>query len=172
MTTLHNILTGTAGSWNLAADRSVLSFRNKTMWGLATVTGTFTEFSGDGKVADGVTGSVRIRATSLQTGIGKRDAHLRSADFFDVDNHPDITVEASKAEPSGDDAALLQTTLTVRGVSRAIELPVSVRVLDDGAVQVSGHCTVERGDFGVSGNMLGMVGPKTDLSADLVFVRV
>lgn len=172
MTNLHNILTGTAGAWNLASDRSVVSFRNKTMWGLATVTGTFTEYSGDGRVADGVTGEVRIRAASLQTGIGKRDAHLRSADFFDVDHHPDIVVGVSKAQPSGDDAATLQTTLTVRGVSRPIELPVSVRVLNDGAVQVSGHCTVNRGEFGVSGNMLGMVGPKTELSADLVFVRV
>ncbi|MGV0741760.1 YceI family protein [Mycolicibacterium sp. XJ870] len=171
MTTLQDVLSASAGNWTLAPDRSSVTFRNKTMWGLATVTGRFTEFGGQGTVDGGVTGRLVIRAASLQTGIRKRDEHLRSADFFDIDNHPEIVVDVNGAEPAGDPEARLRTTVTVRGVTRPVELPVSVQVLDDGALQVSGRCTVDRGEFGVSGNMLGMVGPSAALSADLVFVR-
>ncbi|MHC9293210.1 YceI family protein [Mycobacterium sp. LTG2003] len=171
MTTLRDILTASAGNWTLAPERSSVTFRNKTMWGLATVTGRFAEFSGEGRANGGVSGRVAIRAASLRTGIRKRDEHLRSADFFDVDTHPEITVDVDEARPSGANDARLGATLTVRGVARPIELPVSVQVLDDGAVQLAGQCTVERGEFGVSGNMLGMVGPATALSATLVFVR-
>ncbi|KWX20623.1 hypothetical protein AFM11_29965 [Mycolicibacterium wolinskyi] len=171
MTTLQDILTASTGNWTLAPDRSTVTFRNKTMWGLATVTGRFAEFRGEGRANGGVSGRVVINAASLRTGIRKRDEHLRSADFFDVDNHPEITVEVSDAQPSGPADARLAATLTVRGATRPIELPVSVQVLDDGAVQMAGQCTVDRGEFGVSGNLLGMVGPATALSATLVFVR-
>jgi polyisoprenoid-binding protein YceI len=171
MTPLPDILDDTAGRWTLAPNRSSVTFRNKTAWGLSTVTGTFSEFSGDGVVAETVTGRVTVRATSLHTGINMRDKHLRSADFFDVDHHPVIVAEVTGARGDGADSARLQVTLTVRGTSRPIELPVTVQVLDDGAVQVSGGCTVNRRDFGVSGNLIGMVGPATELSADLVFTR-
>ncbi|ART73871.1 hypothetical protein BTO20_24910 [Mycobacterium dioxanotrophicus] len=171
MTALSDILVTTAGSWTLAPNRSSVTFRNKTAWGLATVTGEFSEFSGDGVVGETVTGRLVIRATSLHTGITKRDNHLRSADFFDVDTHPDIVVEVTGFEPADTRSARLRATLTVRGTSQPIELPVTVLVLDDGGVRVSGGCTVSRREFGVSGNMLGMVGPKTDISADLVFTR-
>lgn len=171
MTTGQDVLTEAAGSWRLAPDRSTVACRTKTLWGLATVTTTFTEFTGEGRVADGVVGRMVIRAESLRTGIRKRDAHLRSADFFDVDNHPDIVIEVSSAEPAGADGARLQTILTVRGTSRPLELPVSVRILDDNTVRTSGGCTIERGEFGVSGNMLGMVGRDTAVNVDLVFVR-
>jgi polyisoprenoid-binding protein YceI len=170
MTTLPDILVDTAGRWTLAPNRSSVTFRNKTAWGLSTVTGTFSEFSGDGVAGEAVTGRVTIQATSLHTGINKRDKHLRSADFFDVDNHPDIVVDVTGAQSADADGARLQATLTVRGISRPIELPVAVQ-LEDGAVRVSGGCTVHRRDFGVSGNLLGMVGPVTELSADLVFTR-
>jgi polyisoprenoid-binding protein YceI len=100
-----------------------------------------------------------------------RDKHLRSADFLDVETHPDIVVEVTGFQAESAGAARLPATLTVRGTSRPVELPVTVQVLDDDAVRVSGGCTVNRREFGVSGNMLGMVGPATDISADLVFTR-
>ena len=93
MARTSDILTVSAGNWILVPDRSKVTFRNKTMWGLATVTGEFTEFRGDGSADAGVNGQVVIGAASVRTGIGKRDNHLRSADFFDVERHPDITVQ-------------------------------------------------------------------------------
>ena len=170
MTTAPDILIDTAGRWTLAPNRSSVAFRNKTAWGLSTVTGTFSELSGDGVVGETVTGRVTVRAASLHTGMAQRDKHLRSADFFDVDNHPDIVAEVTDAQ-AGADTIRLRAALTVRGTSRPIDLPITVQVLGDGAVQVSGGCTVNRRDFGVSGNLLGMVGPATELSADLVFTR-
>lgn len=171
MATTSDILTASAGNWKLLPDRSTVTFRNKTLWGLATVTGRFTEFTGEGSAGAGVSGRVVIAAASVRTGIGKRDNHLRSADFFDVEAHPDITVQVTGLEPS-DDSVRLTTVLTVRGVSKPVELPVDVAVLDDGALRLSGRCEVQRDDFGVSGDLLGMVGPTTVLSGELVFTRV
>ncbi|MDH6196603.1 polyisoprenoid-binding protein YceI [Mycobacterium frederiksbergense] len=169
---MTDILTTSAGNWTLVPDRSRLTFQNKTMWGLSTVTGKFTEFAGNGRADGGVSGRVVVAAASVQTGIGRRDRHLRSAEFFDVGDHPDITAEVTGvASPVEDDEVLLTTILTIRGVSRTLELPVGVQVLDDGALQLSGRYWVERDEFGVSGNLLGMVGPTTMLSGDLVFVR-
>ncbi|WP_166903813.1 YceI family protein [Mycobacterium sp. DL440] len=170
MATTSDILTASAGDWTLVPDRSKVTFRNKTMWGLATVTGHFTEFTGNGSAGAGVNGQVVIAAASVHTGIGKRDNHLRSPDFFDVEAHPDITVQVTGLEPS-DDRVRLKAVLTVRGVSKPIELPVDARALDDGALQLSGQCEVQRDDFGVSGDLLGMVGPTTILSGELVFTR-
>jgi polyisoprenoid-binding protein YceI len=170
MTTLQNLLAASTGTWTLASDRSTVQFRTKTLWGLTTVTGTFTEVSGSGTVADDVTGRVVIRAASLKTGIRKRDEHLRSADFFDVDNHPELVIEINGAQPSGD-GALLATTFTIRGTNRPVRLPIDIDVLDDGSLKLTGRCTLDRHDFGVSGNQLGMVGTSTDVSAELVFTR-
>lgn len=170
MTTLQTLLTANTGNWTLAPERSTVRFRTKTMWGLMPVNGTFSEVSGSGKIADDVTGLLVVRAASLRTGIGKRDEHLRSADFFDVETHPEITVEVTAAQPSGD-GALLETTMTVRGTSRPVRVPVEIEILDDKSLRVAGRCTMDRRDFGVSGNMLGMVGMSTDVTAALVFTR-
>ncbi|WKG05323.1 YceI family protein [Mycolicibacterium sp. HK-90] len=171
MTTLSDVLAASTGNWTLVPNRSRVTFRNKTLWGLATVTGRFTDFAGAGTADDAVSGQVVIAVASLRTGIGKRDEHLRSADFFDAEAHPDITVRAKGLVPSDDGAARMTTVLTVRGVSKTLEIPVDVEVLDDGALQLSGRCTVQRAEFGVSGNLLGMVGPTTELSGELVFTR-
>ena len=73
------------------------------MWGLAPVNGVFSEVSGNGTVsADGeVSGTVRVAAASIDTRNAGRDAHLRSADFFDSGNHPDITFPVDGIRPSG-----------------------------------------------------------------------
>ena len=171
MATPGDILTAHAGNWTLVQKRSRVRFQNKTLWGLSTVTGEFTKFTGTGAAADGVSGRVVIAAASVRTGIGKRDNHLRSADFFDVETHPDITVQVTGLGAADDGSTRLATVLTIRGVSETVDLPVDVRVLDDGALQLSGRCEVSRDDFGVSGDLLGMVGPTTVLTGELVFTR-
>ncbi len=92
MATLQELLGSpeTAGVWNLVPDRSTIAFKSGSLWGLASVKGTFREFSGDGQVtgSGAVFGRVDIRADSLHTGIKMRDRHLRSADFLDVEKFP------------------------------------------------------------------------------------
>ena len=71
-----------------------MRFKNKTLWGLVPVNGEFTDVSGDGHITakGAVFGRVDVRAASLRTGIGKRDEHLRSPDFFDVKKYPEISM--------------------------------------------------------------------------------
>ena len=116
-------------------------------------------------------GRVDIRADSLRTGIKMRDRHLRSADFFDVEKFPDISIVVTAAEPSGEEGARLRASVTVKGTTLPIELPATVRVLDDGAVRVTTQATVDRSQFDVTGNLLGMVTNPVTISCDLVFTR-
>ena len=68
---------------------------------------------------------VRIDAKSLWTGEPDRDAHLRSADFLDVEHHPEITFTGDKVELVGDHDYILLGRLTIRGISRDVSLKVS-----------------------------------------------
>ncbi|GAY15485.1 YceI family protein [Mycobacterium sp. shizuoka-1] len=162
-----------AGRWQLAPERSSVRFKNKTFWGLLTVTGEFTDVRGQGQLApdDSVSGELEIRAGSLTTGIKKRDEHLRSADFFDVDQHPDIRVEVSALEPTGPDTANLTATISVRGITRPLPLPARITTLGDGSVQLTTTATIDRTTLGVSGNMIGMMPVMTTLIADVVFAK-
>jgi polyisoprenoid-binding protein YceI len=162
-----------AGAWTLDQKRSSFSFKNKTMWGLMNVNGRFTEFDGDGNVKAGekVSGRIAIKAASVTTGIKPRDNHLRSADFFDAQNHPDITVTVNGVDPADGDGLNVRADISIRGNTIALPLRVKAAVLDDGAVRLSTTTTVEREQLGVSGNIAAMVGKTTTLSADVVFHR-
>jgi polyisoprenoid-binding protein YceI len=69
--------------------------------------------------------NVTIDAASIDTGVADRDAHLRSDDFFAVDTHPRMTFVSDQVTKTGDGSFAVAGTLTIRGVSRRIELPVS-----------------------------------------------
>lgn len=164
---------GAVGTWQLVPARSSVRFKNKTFWGLATVTGKFGDVNGTGQIgANGaVSGRLDIQASSLKTGIGKRDQHLRSADFFDVENHPEIRVEVTGLKPTRADTADLTATLTVRGVSQPLPLSATITPLGDGSVQLTAKAAIDRTKLGVSGNMIGMMPATTTLLADVVFAK-
>ena len=173
MTALQSLLAdpGTAGVWNLVPARSSVRFKNKTLWGLAAVNGEFTDVSGDGQITakGAVFGRLDVRAASLRTGIGKRDEHLRSPDFFDVEKYPEISVVVTEVTATGERTADLRAELTVRGTTRPLPLSVGVEGVGDRTVRISAQTTVDRTAFGVSGNMVGMMPATTTLIADLVF---
>ena len=158
-----------SGTWTLVPDRSSIRFSNKTMWGLVPVNGQFTEFTGEGRIAaqDEVSGRLIIQAASLKTGMGKRDEHLRSADFFDAEKFPQITIEVSGLGSDGS----LNTTLSVRGTTLPLPLTVTAEPLGDGTLQVTARAEVDRTRWGVSGNMFGMMPTATTLIADAVFAK-
>src|SRR5947209_3590447 len=91
-----------AGEWALDPGRSSIRLKSMSMWGLAAVNGVFREIKGEGTVSpDGkVSGTITVAAASIETKNRKRDTHLRSADFFDTDNTPDITFTVGGIEPS------------------------------------------------------------------------
>jgi polyisoprenoid-binding protein YceI len=108
---------------------------------------------------------VTIDADRIWTGEPDRDAHLRSADFLDVENHPKITFKANQVELIGENDATLSGDLTIRGITRKVVL--NVRYLgqwqtpwwedgvDKGPKTRAGFMattTINRFDFGVSWN--------------------
>ena len=83
-----------AGEWVLDPRKSSIRLKSSSMWSLAPVNGVFREVRGNGTVfPDGeVSGTVTVAAASIDTKNSRRETHLRSADFFDSGNNPDITV--------------------------------------------------------------------------------
>ena len=141
------------------------------MWGLVPVKGRFTEFSGGGQVTapQTVSGSVDIKAASLHTGIRKRDAHLHSADYFEAERFPDISVVVSGADAVDGDTIDLRAELTVKGTTKPLTLRTKVTPVGDGAMRLVTKADVNRQDFGVDGNLVGMIGDNATISGDLVF---
>ena len=163
----------TAGVWSLDPHRSTVNFKIKNFWGLINVKGHFTGVSGDAQVTGkgAIFGRLDIPVASLRTGIGKRDEHLRSADFFDADRYPDISVVVTAVEPGTGNDAALRATFSIKGVTAEVPLPVHVSALADGSVQVSAKTEIDRDQFDVSWNRLGMVAKTATVSADAYFVR-
>jgi polyisoprenoid-binding protein YceI len=161
------------GVWNVDPGRSTIGFKAKSMWGLTPVNGRFTEFSGDGQITDTQTvfGRIDINAASLDTKIRKRNEHLRSADYFQAEKFPDISLVVTSAEAIDGDIVDLRAQLTIKGTTAPLPLRTKVAVLDDGAVRLSTQATIDRKDFGVDGNMMGMIPDKATISGDVVFRR-
>jgi polyisoprenoid-binding protein YceI len=130
---------------------------------LANADGRFTRFAGEvlADPADLASGRVRvsIEAASLDTGIGRRDNHLRSEDFLYVERFPAITFESTRVEGDGGRLVLVGR-LTLRGVTREVRVPVEVSVAD-GRLEARGRFDINRGDYGVSyDSVLNPIGQK------------
>ncbi|NUQ99270.1 MAG: YceI family protein [Streptomyces sp.] len=161
------------GVWQLDAAASTVALRHKTMWGLVTVKGTFGAVGGQGEVQpDGsATGTLTLGAASLDTKNKKRDEHLRSADFFDTANHPEITFAVRSAKAGAGDTVEVSGQLTVRGISRPQTLTARLSGADAEALTLDTEFTVDRGEFGLGWNQLGMIRGLTTVAATLRFVR-
>jgi polyisoprenoid-binding protein YceI len=160
------------GTWTVVADQSTIAVKTKSMWGLMPVKGRFTEFSGDGQVTapQTVSGRIDIKAASLRTGIRKRDRHLHSADFFEAEKFPDINLVVTEVDAVDGDTIDLRAQLTIKGTTKPLVLKTKVTPVGDG-MRLTTQATVNRQDFGVDGNMMGMIGDNATISGDLVFRR-
>ena len=161
-----------AGSWALDAARSEIGLKSKSMWGMLAVKGIFREVAGSGTVsaAGDVAGTVTVAAASVDTKVKKRDEHLRSADFFDVARTPDITFTAEQVTPSGE-GVTVTGALTVRDRTRPVSFPARVTVLDGTQVELDGELQVNRTDFGLNWNQMGMTSVHNTITVHAVFTR-
>ncbi|MFJ8629247.1 YceI family protein [Streptomyces sp. NPDC093568] len=161
------------GLWQLDPAASTVAVRHRTMWGLVNVKGAFATVTGNGEVRpDGsAVGTITVDATSLDTRNAKRDEHLRSADFFDAGNHPEITFSVRSAELRGTDEVHVVGQLTVRGVSRPKSVTARLVGADDRSLTLDAEFTVDREQFGMSWNQLGMMRGHTTVATTLRFTR-
>ncbi len=74
----------------------------------------------------GTTADVTVKAASLDTGFEALDTHLKSADFFDAENHPDIRFVSTGVEQTGERSAKMSGDLTIRGVTKPVTLDVTI----------------------------------------------
>jgi polyisoprenoid-binding protein YceI len=88
------------GTWRIDPDRSSVAFQVKHFWGLATVKGAFTRYEGTLDLSDTI--ELTVDAGSVDTNHAKRDKHLRSDDFFGVEQHPSIRFVSSRATLDGE----------------------------------------------------------------------
>ena len=161
-----------AGTWTLDPARSSVELRSKSMWGLAPVKGSFREVAGTGTVSpDGqVSGTVTVAAASVDTKHTRRDTHLRSADFFDSANHPDIKFTADGIRPSGQGVAVTGA-LTVRDRTRPLSFDAAASFQGDGEIWLDAEIHVNRADFGLTWNQMGMASLNNTLTIHAVFVQ-
>lgn len=146
-----------AGTWTVDPNASQVNFRARTLFVLP-VNGFFQRFSGQLQVdRDGnASGALVIDTASLQTGIRRRDEHLRSADFFLVERHPEMTftLESLDADREG---LNLKGSLRVRDRSLPLSFPVTAIAHGD-HLHVEGRVVIDHTAAGLGWTRPGMVG--------------
>ncbi len=153
------------GVWRIDRTRSTVGFRIRH-FGVATVRGHFQSF--DARIEAGEHGlrvDGHVDVASVDTGNQIRDERRRT-EFFDAACHPSIALRASGAE-------CLRGELTIRGVSRPVELVLTVDELEDGSTRLRADTKLRRSDFGLEWDALRQAGrllvaDELRLTADVV----
>jgi len=160
------------GNWTLDASKSTVGLRSKSMWGLVPVKGVFRQVSGQGTVspAGDVSGTMTVSAASIDTKNKKRDTHLRSADFFESDTYPDITFTVSQAKPSGQ-GATVSGSLTVHDRTKPVTFDATVSAASDSELSLDAEVQVNRTDFGLTWNQMGMSSVHNTITVHAVFTK-
>jgi polyisoprenoid-binding protein YceI len=147
------------GDYTLDPGHSRLGFSTRHAM-VTTVRGQFKEFTGEAVVDTANPAAskvvVTIKADSVDTGVADRDGHLRGADFFDVENHPEISFVSTGVERDGDDWAITGD-LTIKDVTK----PITIDFESTGSAKdpfgnlrigFEGKATLSRKDWGLTWN--------------------
>ena len=120
------------GTWSVDPAHSEVGFSVKHM-GIANVRGKFAAFEGTLEMKENLAESRAfgtVKAASVDTGEAQRDEHLRSADFFNVEEFPEITFESTRVEAIDDESSRVYGNLTMHGITREIKLDVLIQGSD------------------------------------------
>jgi polyisoprenoid-binding protein YceI len=160
-------------SFQLDPSASSVSLRHKHTWGLAWMTGTFSGVTGSAEILpDGsARGRLEIPAASISTKVRQRDTHLKSADFFHAEQHPAIVADITSATLDGPDLIAANGTLTVAGQTRPLALTVRVTEATAEAITLMAEIEIDRGEFGMTWNRLGIIKGSAHVSVVARFVR-
>jgi polyisoprenoid-binding protein YceI len=165
------------GTWAVDPVHSSISFSVRHLV-VSKVRGTFEKFSGAIDVAEDGTPSVtaEIAVDSVHTNNEQRDAHIKSADFFDVDKYPTATFSSTGVRPNGE-GYVLDGEFTLKGITRPISLELEFNGVNPGMGhgEVAGFeasVVLNRKDFGIEIDMPletggAVVGDKVTITLDI-----
>lgn len=138
---------------------SNIGFSIPIVGGLSHVRGKFNDFTAtiiyDDKDVTKSSVEAVIKVASIDTGIERRDAHLRNADFFDAEKHPEITFKSTRVAKKGK-GFIAHGTFKMHGVSREIALPFTINGVKRDektgktTLGLTARTTLNRKDFGIS----------------------
>jgi polyisoprenoid-binding protein YceI len=171
--------------WAIDPSHSKVAFKVKHLM-ISNVLGSFREFEGaattDGNDFSTAKISFSLNTSSVDTEIADRDAHLKSADFFDAENYPKITFSGNGLKDLGDDMYELTGELTIKNVTKTVTLSVEFGGIGTdpwGNVKAgfSVNGKINRKDFGLNWNAAleaggVLVSEEVKLSADIELVKV
>lgn len=170
-----------AGTWNLDPSHSEVGFTVRHA-GISKVRGKFDSFSATLVIPEngvGATATASIEAASFNSGNADRDAHVRSADFFDVETYPTLNFEATSVK-GDEDGVVVTGDLTIRGITKEVRLDVEVNGVARDAFGLfragaETKTVISRKEFGLTWNAAleaggVLVSDKVTIELDLSFV--
>ena len=175
----------TAATWNIDPVHSVAEFKVKHMM-ISNVKGQFTKLTGSLTLDDADVTKSRVEATiqaaSINTREPDRDAHLKSADFFDVEKFPTLTFQSTKVTSTGDGELAVDGDLTIHGVARNVRFavegptPPGKDPWGNTRIGLSATTKINRKDFGLHWNAALetggiLVGEDVTITLDVQFVK-
>ena len=172
-------LSATASDWSIDPDHSNIQFKIRHMM-ISDVKGTFGKVKGmiriDEKDMSQSAVDVAIETDSLSTGVAKRDAHLKSNEFFDAAQYPALTFVSRKVTPNGTGQLKILGDLTIHGITREVVLDVegpTIEIKDPmGNIRRGASATtkINRMDFGLNWNKPMESGGM--MIGDMVFINL
>ena len=159
------------GDWYVDPARSQVHFHTRAMFGLFPVLGKFERFGGTLRVSDAgeASGELRLEADSVRTGIGKRDAHLRTEDFFYAEAHPQVTFDLAELRPDGG-AHQVGGALRIRDKTLPIDAAATVTATGS-ELQIEARFPVDHHGAGLGWAKPGMVRKVVDADIELTLTR-
>ncbi|MFG2467515.1 YceI family protein [Streptomyces canus] len=177
-------LTALTGDYTIDPAHSTIGFTVRHAM-VTNVKGAFDEFSGslhlDGSDPSASTASIDVKMDSINTGSADRDGHLKSADFFKIEEFPTMTFRSTKAEALGDEDYRITGDLTILGTTK----PLTIDLEFNGAakdpfgnerVGFEGKAEIKRSDWGLTWNAAletggVLVSEKIKLSFDISAIK-
>src|SRR5262245_23341934 len=170
--------------WEIDSSHSSLQFSVRHLV-IAKVRGSFARWSGTVQAPNGdfsqATVAVTVDASSIDTGVADRDAHLKSPDFFDVAQHPELRFVSKRVQPRSGDEIDVGGDLTIKGITREVVL----RVEQHGQAKdpwgnvrsaFTAKTSIDRKDFGLTYNQVletggALVGDRVEIEAEIEAVK-
>lgn len=177
--------TSISSTWDIDPAHSVANFKVKHMM-ISDVLGNFRDIKGtlqlDENNVEQSKVDVTIGAASIDTGVDKRDAHLKSADFFDVEKYPTLRFKSKQVKKTGNETLTMTGDLTIHGITKEVVLAVSgptAEIKDPwGNLRRAAKATTEinRKDFGLTWNAAleaggVLVGDEIKIEIDAQFIK-